>query len=333
VVIAVILYAIRVALLPFVFAAAIAFVTDPVVRAVQSRLGAPRWLAAALLYLLLLAVLAAACFWLGADLAQNLRTLAADGPAHIRFLLNEMFGKHGLVLLGTVYSVDDVMRMLGKGLRRLADGGWLQSAGTSTLGTILGVAFAIVLTPYFMISGPRLAAGSIWLIPPERRGSVVALLPKIIPTLRRYLVGVAVVVTYAISVAWIGFGPVFGLAHAGLLAAVVGSLELIPVVGPLLSAALIGIVALQQANAATTALLIAFAVLLRLSIDNVVGPLVLGAAARLHPIVVMAAFIGGGILFGIVGLLLAVPIAACVKITLEQYYAEPVKAVANKSCD
>jgi len=35
-------------------------------------------------------------------------------------------------------------------------------------------------------------------------------------------------------------------------------------------------------------------------------------------------FVCGAILFGVVGLLLAVPVAVCIKITLEQYYAEPI---------
>jgi len=63
---------------------------------------------------------------------------------------------------------------------------------------------------------------------------------------------------------------------------------------------------------------------LRLSIDNLVGPLVLGQAARLHPVVIIGAFVFGAMLFGVLGLLLAVPAAMCVKIALEHYYAEPV---------
>jgi predicted PurR-regulated permease PerM len=124
-------------------------------------------------------------------------------------------------------------------------------------------------------------------------------------------------------VAWIGFGPVFHLSNAVLLAITVG--VLVPVVGPLSSAALVGTVAVQQASLQAGALLVGFVILLRLSIDNLVGPLVLGAATRLHPVVVIAGFICGAMLFGIVGLLLAVPTAVCVKITLEHYYAEPIK--------
>ena len=96
-------------------------------------------------------------------------------------------------------------------------------------------------------------------------------------------------------------------------------------IGPLSSAALVGIVAVQQASLYDAALLVGFVIGLRLSIDNIVGPLVLGQAARLHPVVIIAGFVCGAMLFGVLGLLLAVPAAMCVKILLEHYYAEPIK--------
>ena len=72
-------------------------------------------------------------------------------------------------------------------------------------------------------------------------------------------------------------------------------------------------------------LLVAFVIGLRLSIDDLVGPLILGRAARVHPVVVILSFVCGAMLFGIVGLLLAMPVAVTVKTTLEHYYAEPVR--------
>jgi len=190
---------------------------------------------------------------------------------------------------------------------------------------IFGTFLTLVLMPYFMISAPRLAAGTIWLLPPERREPVEDLLPRIVPVLRRYLIGLVVVISYTASVAWIGFGPVFHLPHAVLLAITVGILELIPVIGPFLSATMVGVIAVQQSGLLAAGLLFGFAIALRLSIDNLVGPIVLGEAARIHPVVVIISFVCGAILFGVVGLLLAVPIAVCIKITLEQYYAEPIK--------
>ncbi len=216
------------------------------------------------------------------------------------------------------------MQALGEALKGVVGLSAVGQAVGLAASVIFGAFLTLVLMPYFMISGPRLAGGTIWLLPPEHRRSVEDLLPKIVPILRRYLVGLAIVVSYTSTVAWIGFGPVFHLPDAVLLAFTVGVLELIPVIGPFASGALVGVIAIQQSGIVTAGLLIGFAIALRLSIDNLVGPLVLGEAARIHPVVVIISFVCGAILFGVVGLLIAVPVAVCIKITLEHYYAEPV---------
>ena len=324
-VVAIILYAVRYALLPFVFAAAIGFVADPLIVRLQRRSGAPRWVVATFAYLALLALLGILGYAIGLNAVRDLLQLLSQAPRLVRNLIDQAVGANGIVLFGTTYTADEIVNALGAALRELIALAVVAQIGGLTIGTLFGLALTLVLAPYFMISGPRLAAGAIWLIPPERRHSVVELLPKIIPILRRYLVGIVLVVTYASTVAWIGFGPVFHLANGVLLAITVGILELVPVIGPLASATLVGIVAAQQASLQAAALLVGFVILLRLSIDNLVGPLVLGAATRLHPVVVIAGFVCGAMLFGIVGLLLAVPTAVCIKITLEHYYAEPIK--------
>ena len=311
--------------MPFVFAAAIGFVSDPLIVALQRRSSVPRWVVAAFLYIALLAVVGALGYAIGVNAAHDLVQLVEQLPAILRNFIQQASGGNALVLFGTAYTADVILGAISARFRDVLAMGLIAKTGGATIGALFGLALTIVLTPYFMISGPRLAAGAIWLIPPERRRSVIELLPKIVPVLRRYLIGIVLVVIYASVVAWIGFGPVFGLSNALLLAITVGVLELVPVIGPLASATLVGIVALQQASLQTAILLVAFVIGLRLSVDNIVGPLVLGSATRLHPVVIITGFICGAMLFGIVGLLLAVPAAVCIKITLEHYYAEPIR--------
>ena len=323
-VLAVLLYKIRIALLPFIFALAVAFVLDPLIKRLQRRLGLPRWPVAAVLYVAVLAVLGAIGYGIGVTAARNLMHLVASAPDILRRFLGELIGGKGVILFGQGYTPDQLVQALGGALKGLVGLGAVGQAVGLAASVIFGVFLTLVLMPYFMISGPRLAGGTIWLLPPEHRGTVQDLLPKIVPILRRYLVGLAIVVSYTSTVAWIGFGPIFNLPDAVLLAFTVGLLELIPVIGPFASGALVGVIAIQQSGIATAGLLIGFAIALRLSIDNLVGPLVLGEAARIHPVVVIISFVCGAILFGVVGLLIAVPVAVCIKITLEHYYAEPL---------
>lgn len=323
-VIAVLLYQIRIALLPFVFAVAVAFVSEPLIKAVQQRLAIPRWVVAAALYLCILGIFAGAGFWIGRIAAADLAHVVARAPEILHQFMSEIIGSEGITLFGQPYTPDRLVQALGQAASGMIGLTVIERVAGMGVTLVFGTFLTLVLMPYFMISAPRLAAGAIWLLPPERRRSVEELLPKIVPVLRRYLIGIVLVVLYTALVAWIGFGPVFHLPHAALLAIAVGVLELVPVIGPFASATIVGLVAIQQNGIWAAAFLFGFAIALRLSIDNLVGPVVLGQAARIHPVVVIISFVCGAILFGVVGLLLAVPVAVCIKTTLEHYYAEPI---------
>jgi len=65
-----------------------------------------------------------------------------------------------------------------------------------------------------------------------------------------------------------------------------------------------------------------YATALRLSIDQLIGPIVLGAAARLHPVLIIFCFLAGGVVFGIPGVILAVPVALLIKSTLATLYGD-----------
>lgn len=103
-----------------------------------------------------------------------------------------------------------------------------------------------------------------------------------------------------------------------------GVLEIIPALGPFTSLVLVAFSSLQEHGVETSVGLMAYAIFLHLGIDNVLGPLVLGRSSKLHPVAIIFAFVVGASLFGVVGLLLAVPAAACLMIVLEQYYADPI---------
>ncbi|HJU17069.1 MAG TPA: AI-2E family transporter [Stellaceae bacterium] len=325
VILALLLYEIRVALLPFVFAIAIAFVMDPAIKAMQRRLSLPRWIPAVLVYLAILAILAGAGYWVAQSAAPDLMHVLANAQQVLTHFLTEFMGKKGITVAGHTYTPDQIVKEVGAALAGMLSTNLLGQVLSMAASFVFGSVLLLVLMPYFMISGPQLAAGTIWLLPPERRHSVEALLPKLIPALRRYLVGLFLVVVYTSTLGWIGFGAIFHLPHAVLLSLTVGVLELIPAAGPAISMAIVGLVAIQRASFLGTLFLMAFAIALRLSIDNLFGPLVLGQAARVHPVVIIIGFVVGAMLFGIVGLLLAVPTAVVIKTALQHYYSEPIR--------
>jgi predicted PurR-regulated permease PerM len=206
---------------------------------------------------------------------------------------------------------------------------WIEQPGKLLL--LGGAAFAAVwasfLIPtllfYFLYSGPGVLHGLLWLVPPEHRPLVLDIWSKLDPVLRRYFVGVLVVVAYAATAAYIGLGVVLHIPHAVFLALLTGVLEMIPAFGPLAAAVIAGLVAVHYARGIGAIIGYAiYATALRLSIDQLFGPLALGVAARLHPVVIIFCFIAGGMLFGIAGVIMAVPVALAIKISLAVLYDE-----------
>lgn len=325
VIVSIVAYAVRYELLPFIFAAGIGFVLNPAIEWAQFRLRVRRAWVAVAVYILLLALFAAGSYWFGMTLLRDVSQIADQGPKMIQNLLHGLLGPDGIELGGQRLTPDDVTNDIMGRLRTLVSAGIAAQIVGIGIALLLGVVLTLVLIPYFLFSGPDIALSTLWLVPPEQRKAVADLMPKVIPMLRRYLVGVTCVVIYTAVLAYIGYGLIFGLPHAILLSLAVGVLEIIPSLGPTASFALVALAAIEHEHSiGTMALLGAWAVGLRLSIDNAFGPIVLGRAVSVPRVVIMLSFVCGAVLFGIIGLILAVPLAACTKIVLEAYYSEPI---------
>jgi len=319
------LYLVRSILLPFVITGIVAYVCTPLVDTLAARSRLPRWLFAVGVVLLLM-VLVALFAWLALPpLLHQLARMAGDLSGAVRGFLEALMGEHPFSLLGVPVDAASLATRTVAGLRR-----WLTEdshigelvgyAGASFFGVIL----AWVLLGYFLIDAHRIARGVLWLMPPSHRPFVRDVWQDLDPLLRRYFIGVALVVVYASCAAYLGLGIALGLHHAVFLAILTGLLELIPVVGPVAAAVIAGLVAVHHAASAWQIVAyVVYAIALRVSIDQFFGPIVLGRAARLRPIVVIFCFLSGGVLFGIVGVILAVPVALTVKVVLANLYGEP----------
>lgn len=317
------LFFIRHILLPFILAALVAFVLTPVVDKLHHWSRLPRSLVAVGIYICVLGLLAGLAFFAGTLIVRDVSDVTRQFPQTLHSLvvqLAEMAKRATGASLDTNAVTNDILGQM----RALLATGVALSIISHGMAAIFGIILALVLLVYFLASGKAIAAGVFWLVPPEYRNEVKSVSAKILPLLRRYFAGLFFVVLYAFSIAWIGFGPALHLQHAPLLAGVVGVLELIPIIGPAVAIGIIGITAIQQTSMFAIAGLAVLALGLRLSTDQIIGPLVLGTVVRVHPVVIIFAFLSGAILFGIIGLVLAVPVAASIKIVLMTYYSEPL---------
>lgn len=319
------LYFVRDILLPFVVAAIVAFVATPLVDWLAKRTRVPRWVyALAVLFAIL--GLGALLGLLGAPpLLHELQRIAGNLQGTVTGFLRVLLGNTTFNLLGQRIDAVGVGAMIAHEAQAwmAQDGRILELAAIGAAGFFAAI-LIIVLLGYFLLDAHRIGRGLAWLIPPHYRSLTSRVGRDLEPILRRYFIGVGLVVLYASIAAYIGLGLVLKIQHAVFLALITGLLELIPFVGPAASAVIAGLVAAQQASSSWNIIgYIIYATALRISIDQFFGPLVLGRAAYVPPVLVIFCFLAGGLLFGIVGVILSVPVALSIKVLLRVIYQEP----------
>src|SRR5262249_38318445 len=185
---------------------------------------------------------------------------------------------------------------------------------------------ALIVTFYFLVDGPMLWHRTIETLPIENRDRTVDVLGRIHEVLGKWLRGQLVLIALVATVLYIALGPILHLPYALGLPLLSGFLEIIPVIGPLIATAIAGIDAFAHGGATTAIIVVAIYFVVRQVEDNVVAPQVIGRVVHLHPVVTIFAVLVGLEVYGILGGLLGVPIAAAVNVVYREIYGPPAQA-------
>ncbi len=305
-------------LLPFVISGLLAYICTPLIDWLTARSGTPRFVAAIACFLALFIVAGIFAAFGIPSLLRELAHLATNLQDTLERLAKAAIGERTITLFGQPMNAAQLATAAATDLRQwMGQTGRIAALGSMAFAAAFGAILLFVLLFYFLISGPSLARGILWLFPARERPLVRAIWRRLDPVLKRYFIGVILILLYAMAAAYIGLGLVLGIKHAAFLAFLTGMLEIIPVIGPGASAAIGGLAAVHYAKGIGLIIGYAiYAVALRISIDQILGPVVLGTAARLHPVLIIFCFLAGGVLFGLSGILLAVPVALTVRTTL-----------------
>lgn len=198
------------------------------------------------------------------------------------------------------------------------------TAALEVVGNAAGFVFnfltVLLVTPYFAMSMPEIKVWLVRLMRPQHREDFLRVLGESTDLMANFIVGNLIVSVVAGVVTWVGL-TLIGVPYALALAAWVAITDLIPILGALLGAAGVAAVALVE-----TPDLLIWAMLLLLvyqQIENfLVAPRVMNKAVDLSPASVIIALMVGGALAGLVGALLALPLAALIKIVFQDYLVQ-----------
>lgn len=198
------------------------------------------------------------------------------------------------------------------------------TAALEVVGNIAGFGFnfltVLLVTPYFAMAMPEIKLWLVRLLRPQHREDFLRLLGESTDLMANFIVGNLIVSVIAGVVTWIGL-TIIGVPYALALAAWVAITDLIPILGALLGAAGVAVVAFSQSPETllwSMVLLVAYQ-----QLENfVIAPRVMNRAVDLSPASVIIALMVGGSLAGLVGALLALPIAALLKIVFRDYVVQ-----------
>ncbi len=307
---------------PFVVAAVLAYAFSPVVSAVQERTGAPRPLVIAAGYVIVLAVLAVAIVVAARQAGDEIRYLSSGGPDVIASALRKLFGDQ-VVVLGMTFQTDEVATQIRQSLlgafRTPSDA--LHMA-EQTVDVALQAILCLIVTFYFLMDGHRFGQFVLQFLDGSQREDARRIGRHIHQVLGRWLRGQLLLIALVAVVLYLILGPVLHVPYALALGILSGVLEIIPLVGPIIAAALAGTVAFATRGTDTTIVVLVVYLVVRQVEDQVVMPLVIGRAVHLHPVVTIFAVLLGLSVGGVLGGMLGVPVAAAINVILHEFYIE-----------
>jgi predicted PurR-regulated permease PerM len=315
--IAIVLYAGRSALGPFIVGLILAYLLDiPVER--MSRLGLPRWISVLIVYVVAVIAIYQGLRLMLRPLADEISTFIAEFPKFMTQISDQY--AHLDLPPALRSAIDTFLTDLGRGVSAIDPSTLVPVA--SVFAGIVGSLVAYVIVPvwtfYLIKDRPALAAAANRSLPapwrPDARNVASLALRVFGQWLRgQVILGLAVGIgTFAgLILLSVTVDPVFG-RFAIFLAVVAGVFELLPIIGPILSAIPAVLLALTAGVEPALAALVLYLVIQQVE-NNLLVPKIQGDAVGLHPTIVIVALVLGGEIGGLLGAILALPIAAAAR--------------------
>jgi predicted PurR-regulated permease PerM len=194
--------------------------------------------------------------------------------------------------------------------------GGIVGVGRIVISAVFAAFSLLIMTLYFLAALPSMKRQAYRLVPASRRERVTLLSDEVLTRIGGFVSGALSVAFIAGTTSYI-FLSLIGMPYALALAVLVALLDLIPLVGATLAAIVVSLVGFTE-SVVVGVVCIAFYVAYQQFENYVVYPRVMRRAVDVPAPVTVVAVLLGGTLLGVVGALLAIPVAAAVLLVLRQ---------------
>jgi predicted PurR-regulated permease PerM len=174
----------------------------------------------------------------------------------------------------------------------------------------------VALTIYFLIALPGVRRLWLSIVPRSRRERIALLTDEVFSRVGGFMLGnlLTSLISGVLTYVWL---LIFGVPYALLLALVVALFDLIPMVGSTIAGIIVSLVALSKGLPVAIATA-CFYIVYRFLEDYLVNPRVMKHTVKVTPGLTIIGTLIGGTLLGLVGALIAIPVAATIHLLIEE---------------
>jgi predicted PurR-regulated permease PerM len=278
-----------------------------------SRRRVPRFLAILLVYVLMFATIFGVGLLIVPPIVSQVQTLSEDIPGY----LNDLSGNAQFRRYDEKYGITDKLTQQARALpSHLADAaGALQAVTVGVFGAVVQLVTVLTMVFFLLIDGQRLIDFVFRLLGPQREQRYRGVAADIYHATAGYVAGNLLISLVAGLTTYLAL-LILGVPFALPLAVLMAFLDLIPLVGATIGGAVILLVTLVADFPTATIVWVVVFVLYQQAENNILQPIVYRRTVDVPPLVVIIAVLFGAALLGVLGALLAIPIAAAIQILL-----------------
>jgi predicted PurR-regulated permease PerM len=297
-------------------AAIVASTLDPLVGYVPGKRG----IGAAVLGLSFILVVTGLVLSLSLPLAAPIKKKVAEWPQSrdkIEILLANWSDKLGVEKV----TVEGVMTSVGRFFAGESGRHFFSRGADVVLSILIWLAFVFIGSIFILAETDGVLRPLMTVVSPTHRWKVEAMLANLGPRLRRWVIGTLLSMLIVFTASLIGYS-IIGLEFALPLAMLAGLAEIVPTVGPACACIIAILLAATVSGGAALGVLLVYGVIQSIE-AYVILPMIMRGAVHIHPAVTLFSVVLWGKLFGIPGLMLAIPINLTIASAVEFLYLRP----------
>jgi len=279
-----------------------------------------RGFAIAIVYLALLAVPIALGALIVPSLVREGNNLADNAPNYARDVADFVQDNERLREINEDYDLTSQLEEEAAKLPGKLGGaaGTLRDVGFGIVNSIFALVTILILTAFMLGGGGRWVAHGLRFLPVDNAERLERVLARSSAAIRNYVAGAIAQAALAAILAYVVLS-ILGVPFAAPLAVIIFFLDLIPLVGATIGAVIVAVVTLFQDFPTATIIWVIWSIAYQQVENNLIQPQIQKRAVDINPFLVVVAVLFGSALLGVLGALVAVPVAASLQIAVREY--------------